>query len=194
MISKAIKAKDAIYIVKKNGPRPYTPEVLENMLIECAKETNDTYHGFYEKYASASGRVVLECNRCHEVRTPIIRSFLSVKTGCRSCSHKPYTEDYDKHPVLYIMKTGDIGKFGVSGNVLQRRRKLNYINKRKFEIMHLFRFDNIEDAYKVEKMIKDNFVSGVVSCDELPAGYSETFYYNDKNVKSIHNFHAYCTR
>lgn len=198
MINIAVKAKDLKYTPNPKARRnSYTPYTLEEKIIECVSgdTINSTYHGYYGDYNGIRGRAVIECNSCHHVRTPIINSLLTDKRGCTYCGRSKYKKKYKKEPVFYILKGNDgIGKIGVTGNILQRRKGLNTVNKRKFEIKHFFPFETREKAFEFERIIKNEFSLGVVSIDEFPDGHKETFNYNEKDVLSMINWHSYFTR
>ncbi|ELH6008203.1 hypothetical protein Q9V03_000759 [Salmonella enterica] len=192
MINQARKASAFTFEPSKKARKStLTPTQLEERIIECVSspEMNSTYHGFFGEFQGVRGRAVIECNHCHHVRTPIINSLLSAARGCTSCKRSRYRNAFKKQPVFYVLRDDSIGKLGVTGNILQRRKGLNTVNKRKFDIALTIPFDRRELAFKFEKLVKSEIPVGVMSAEEFPDGFNETFYYNEKYIKSIQNLH-----
>lgn len=192
MINQARKASAFTFDPsKKTRKTTLTPTQLEERIIECVSspEMNSTYHGFFGEFQGVRGRAVIECNHCHHVRTPIINSLLSAAKGCTSCKRSRYRNAFKKQPVFYVMRDHSLGKIGVTGNILQRRKGLNTVNKRKFDIILTIPFESKALAFQFERLIKSVFSLGVMTIEEFPDGFNETFYYNEKDIKSIRNLH-----
>ncbi|ECE0403396.1 GIY-YIG nuclease family protein [Salmonella enterica subsp. enterica] len=191
MITQARKASALNFTPsRKSRKGTLTPEQLEERIIECvsSEEMNSTYHGFFGEFQGVRGRAVIECNHCHHVRTPIINSLLSAARGCTSCNRSRYKNAFKKQPVFYVLRDNSLGKIGVTGNILQRRKGLNTVNKRKFDITLTIPFESRKRAFEFERLIKRTLPLGVMTEEEFPDGFNETFHYSDKHVKTIKNF------
>ncbi|MBC5790621.1 hypothetical protein [Providencia sp. JUb39] len=192
-------------IVSKKGRR-LCPSTIEKRILDRIASENLTlkYLGFIEPYKGMMTKIAFECLECGEIWSKsTANNFLAVKTKC-PCHRKKACADgmrrrgeenakkrLPKVPTFYIMKFREpingqeVGKIGYSKDPASRRIKLNYINKRKLDIVHTFRFEQGYGANSLENYIKREMKTGVVSSDDVPEGFSETFIYNHENVSRI---------
>ncbi|HFI1738657.1 TPA: GIY-YIG nuclease family protein [Escherichia coli] len=174
------------FIRTKNGKAPSHPIDMETRIVTRIENEGLPliYHGFKGEYKSINSRIVLECESCARIRDITAKQFLHNPTVC-PCHRSKYDNKYKNgQPVLYVMRCGDVGKVGVSHNVLRRKHKLRYQNKMKFDIIEAFEFQDEKDAYAAELFIKKNLVKGDFDIKE---GATETFVYNEKMVRNIAN-------
>lgn len=188
MINDVRKACDIPFnfIRTKNGKAPSHPIDMEARVVTRIENEGLSliYHGFKGEYKSINSRIVLECEKCSRIRDITAKQFLHNPTVC-PCNRSKFDNKYKKdQPVLYVMRCDNVGKVGVSHNVLARKYKLSYQNKMKFDIVDIFEFKDEKDAYAAEAFIKKNMIKGDF---DIKDGATETFVYNEKMVKSIAN-------
>lgn len=173
------------YIRTGRGKEPLRPVQLEDRIISRIQTEGLEleYLGFVGEYKATMTRIMLSCE-CGRVRTITAKQFLNQNSVC-PCKRSRYDNQYKKsEPVLYVMRSGDIGKIGVSSDILERRRQLNCRNSRKFEIVFIQRFKDKQSAFDAETLIKREFETGYF---ELDCGSTETFPYSERMLKNVRN-------
>ncbi|HAK5372912.1 TPA: hypothetical protein H1V70_000137 [Salmonella enterica] len=177
-------AKDVVYIPKK-GPVATPPEEYERQILERIEKENLplTYLGFLGEYRGARTRIAFECT-CGRRPNKTISTFLPMGSvcGCRQTKYAHFKRG-DVH--LYVMRAGEIGKVGVTCDMLRRRNELIKSNSLNFEIEYAIKFDRKQDAFDRERFIKK--IIGTGGCGDLKEGYTETFPFNRKTLNNIKN-------
>ncbi|ECX0158044.1 hypothetical protein AHT88_03290 [Salmonella enterica subsp. enterica serovar Muenchen] len=177
-------AKDVVYTPKK-GPLATTPQELERRILERIEKENLplTYLGFLGEYRGFRTKVAFECT-CGRRPNKSVKNFLCTGSvcGCRQTKYAHFKRG-DVH--LYVMRAGEIGKVGVTCDLLRRRQELNLINSLEFEIEYALKFDQKQDAFDRERFIKK--ILGAGGCGDLKEGYTETFPYSVKTLNNIKN-------
>lgn len=174
------------YVRTGRGKAPLSPLEVETRILSRieAESLPLTFLGFVGEYKATMTRIRLECE-CGRVRDITAKQFLNLNSVC-PCARSRYDNKYRKsEPVFYVMRSGDVGKIGVTSDILERRRRLNYSNSRKFDIVFSKPFSDKQSAFDAETLVKRQLVKGDF---ELSDGRTETFFYSDKTVKSIINF------
>lgn len=88
-------------------------------------------------------------------------------SGCPDCAGT-------NHVYAYIFNVEDMClKFGITGNVLKRKRRLNQINKIKIELIDCWKFSSSNNCRNAEREIYEN-VTKVMPKETMPDGYTET--------------------
>lgn len=179
-----VMAKDVVYIPKK-GPRATSPEEYERQILERIEKEKLplTYLGFLGEYRGARTKVAFECT-CGRRPDKTVKDFLLMGSvcGCRQTKYAHFKRG-DVH--LYVMRAGEIGKVGVTCDLLRRRQELNLVNSLEFEIEYALKFDQKQDAFDRERFIKK--ILGAGGCGDLKEGYTETFPYSVKTLNNIKN-------
>lgn len=184
---KPVKACDIDfnYVRTGRGKEPLSPTKLEDRILSRIKSEGLSleYKGFLGEYKATNTRIVLLCE-CGKERNITAKQFLFTSSAC-PCKRSRYGNKYKKSKhYLYVMRSDNIGKVGVSSNILERRRQLNSRNSRNFEIVFVHEFNDKKAAFDAETFIKREFKTGQI---DLNCGKTETFFYSDKTLKSIKN-------
>ncbi|EDJ6036682.1 hypothetical protein GFE88_21035 [Salmonella enterica] len=179
-----VMAKDVVYIPKK-GPIATSPEEYERRILERIEKENLplTYLGFLGEYRGTRTKIAFECT-CGRRPNKSVKGFLLMGSvcGCRKTKYAHFKRG-DVH--LYVMRAGEIGKVGVTNDLLRRRSELNLNNSLNFEIEYALKFDKKQDAFDRERFIKK--ILNVGGCGNLKEGYTETFPYSVKTLNNIKN-------
>lgn len=178
------------YVRKGRGKEPLSPIQVESRVEERIQKEklNLIYYGFTGEYKATNSRIVLGCKDCGRIRDITAKQFLNNPAVC-PCKRSRYNNKYKKGShMFYVMRSGDVGKVGMTSNILQRRHGLNCRNKRIFDIVFVCEYKTRQDAVDTETFVKHMFNFG--ECD-LKCGRSESFVYNEKMVNSIKNCVAY---
>ncbi|EDH8282151.1 hypothetical protein CB696_00145 [Salmonella enterica subsp. enterica serovar Livingstone] len=185
---KPVRACDIVFNAVRTGRgKPaLTPLELETRILSRIESESLplTFLGFVGEYKATMTRIRLACE-CERTRDITAKQFLNQNSVC-PCARSKYDNKYKKaEPVLYVMRSGDIGKIGVTSDILERRRRLNYSNSLQFEIVFSKPFSDKQSAFDAETLIKRQLVKGDFDVEH---GRTETFFYNEKTVKSIKNY------
>lgn len=181
-----VLAKDIVFVPKR-GPKGATPIELEQRILARIKEENLplTYLGFIGEYRGTRTRIAFKCE-CGRTPEKCAKNFLLMGSVC-GCRQSAYNGKFRKGDVyLYVMRSGDIGKVGVTSDLIRRRQELNASNKRTFDIIYTQQFPKKQDAFDKERFIKKEIIGS--GAGGLSEGYTETFRFNPKTLNTIKNF------
>ncbi|HEI3599573.1 TPA: hypothetical protein SI376_005023, partial [Escherichia coli] len=88
-------------------------------------------------------------------------------------------------PYLYVMQSGDIGKFGVTKSIIKRRVNLGLRNPgHNFDIVYAREMPSMKHALATERAIKRMLDVGIGG---IEYGKTETFHYCNKSLNNIKN-------
>ncbi|EHH6189096.1 hypothetical protein J8P63_003380 [Salmonella enterica] len=183
---KPVRAKDVVYV--DNGKKKLSPVILEQRAIESLSQHpyKITFNGFVGEYKGTRSRISLTCGSCGKDREVNIRDVIAKGTGCISCGRRLYK--FQKSPCVYVLRCGEIGKVGITDNLVKRISGLNFKNQLRFERVYSVELADKETALRKEELIKEVICKG--GAFDIKNGHTETFRFNEKNLKSIKNLIA----
>lgn len=146
--------------------------------------TRNTYFCILEhkdKYLSTT-KLKSKCKCCGKLQQKIAGKLANDTARCGNCSKKGYNISAPTY--FYIQKVGDgFGKFGKTNRLpeerLQQQKEKNKIYSQEL-LLDFYSEDGII-ATELEKTLKDVMITGVISKEEFPDGYTETFHIKDLN-------------
>lgn len=155
----------------------------EEFIHKAIKVHGDKYDYTDTVYHRAFTTLEIKCNACKNVFPQLASDHLS-GCGCPYCAGKNQKE-------LYIFKVsdGDIPvaiKSGIAINHKIRLRQQQGKSCYDLEVITVFVFDEVEDCKKAESECKATLNRGILTKQEYPDGYMETYNINDLDkIKEI---------
>lgn len=181
-----VMAENVVYVPSANGRKKKTPpDVVQRQVLEALPKLpyRVTFRGFVGEYKGIKSRVALSCE-CGREFTACAKDVINKGSGCRACCIRKY-EKLDA-AYVYVMRSGDIGKVGVSSCIRSRFANLRHRNKLDFEIVYKHEVPDMKTAYEIERFIKANVCKGGYA--DIADGHTETFIFNPKTLNTIKNF------
>ncbi|EDA3265537.1 hypothetical protein A4L30_10805 [Salmonella enterica subsp. enterica serovar Bovismorbificans] len=168
--------------------RAVTPQQLQERILNHI-EANSlplVFLGFLGEYKGLKSRIALACTRCGDRADKSATSLLNEGKRCL-CFKSDYIQYKSGVPYVYVMKSGNIGKVGITESIIKRRINLGVRNPgHSFEIVFAREMASKEEALSKERLIKKHVVAG--GCGDIEYGKTETFIFNPKTLNTIKNF------
>ena len=181
-----VMAANVVYIPNAIGgnKKKTLPSVVENRVIEALTKLpyKVTYRGFVGEYIGVKSKVALSCE-CGREFVSNAKDVVGKGSGCRACCIRKYKKP-DAH-YLYVMRSGEIGKVGISGSLRSRLAHIRHSTQLDFKIIHMQEMPDKEAALSTEKAIKSIICKG--GAFDIAEGRTETFHYCNKSLNSIKN-------
>ncbi len=179
-----VMAKDIVFTPKSS--RAATPSALEQRILTHIKEKDLplVFHGFLGEFKELHSRIALTCTRCGNRADKSATNLLNEGKRC-ACLKSDYFQYKAGVPYLYVMKSGDIGKFGVTKSIIKRRVNLGVRNPgHNFDIVFAGEMPSMKHALATERAIKRLLDVGIGG---IEYGKTETFHYCNKSLNNIKN-------
>ncbi|EMW0060155.1 hypothetical protein ABIV32_001567 [Salmonella enterica subsp. enterica] len=180
-----VMAKDIVFTKKSTSPAEFERRILERIETENLPLI---YLGFLGEFKSSKTRIALLCE-CGRRADKSIDNFLNNGRVCKCQRGLDGREDLKGFKkgenYLYVMKSGDIGKVGVTSDIKSRLYNLESANDLKLEIVYSRKYPTREQALEKERLIKRVLIAG--GAGGLNTGFTETFPYNTKTLNNIKN-------
>lgn len=179
-----VMAKDIVFTQKTS--RAVTPPQLESRILKHIEENSLPleFLGFLGQFNGLKSRIALVCTRCGSRADKSATNLLNEGKRC-TCFRSGYFQYKAGVPYLYVMRSGDIGKVGVSKSLLKRRVNLGLRNDGiEFDIIFAREMESMKDAFRVERLIKRELEIGTGG---IEYGKTETFPFNRKTLNNIKN-------
>jgi hypothetical protein len=119
-------------------------------------------------YKTARTRSLFRCSLDHEWETT---PDSVLRNNCPSCANYGFSPQKSAH--VYILKFDSFIKYGITNN-LDRRLKEHERSNGSFVIIETLLFDNGEEAFLLERAIRQHFGGSFVTKDICQDGYTET--------------------
>ncbi|EHH7668552.1 hypothetical protein J8002_001916 [Salmonella enterica] len=181
-----VMAENVVYVPSANGRKKKTPpDVVQRQVLEALPKLpyRVTFRGFVGEYKGIKSRVSLSCE-CGREFTACAKDVINKGSGCRACCIRKYEKP--DSPYVYVMRSGDIGKVGVSGSLRSRLAHIRHSTKLDFEIVYKQEQPDLKTAYAKERLIKSLVCKGGYA--DIAEGWTETFRFNPKTLNTIKNF------
>lgn len=179
-----VMAKDIVFTPKSS--RAVTPSALEQRILTHIKEKDLplVFRGFLGEFKGLHSRIALTCTRCGNRADKSATNLLNEGKRC-ACLKSDYFQYKAGVPYLYVMKSGDIGKFGVTKSIIKRRVNLGVRNPgHNFDIVFAGEMSSMKHALATERAIKRLLDVGIGG---IEYGKTETFHYCNKSLNNIKN-------
>lgn len=173
-----IKGKTGCGVCSGKGGR-----TTEQFITESKKIHGDKYDYSTTKYKNSEEKVVIIC--------PIDGEFLQnpkshlFGRGCPRCGKYGYQPT--KPGYFYVQKLTNenkvVYKYGITGDVDRRVHEQSRNSHFEHEVLVERYFEDGNQPLVLETFIKKYIVSGVVSTEELPSGFTETF--NEEHLQTV---------
>lgn len=166
-----LKGKSGCGVCSGKGGR-----TLEQFVKEAKKVHGDDYDYSESCYTGSEEYMEMKCNNCNEKFQQQPKSHLSGR-GCPSCGKYGYQPS--KPGYFYVQKLTNrnktVYKYGITGDMKRRVNEQSRNSEFEHEVLVERYFEDGNQPLLLEKFIKKYIYSGVVSTEELPSGFTETF-------------------
>ena len=179
-----VMAKDIDFTPKSS--RAVTPSELEQRILTHIKDKDlpVVFRGCLGEFKGLHSRIALTCTRCGNRADKSATNLLN-EGKCCACLKSDYFQYKAGVPYLYVMKSGDIGKFGVTKSIIKRRINLGVRNPgHNFDIVFAGEMPSMKHALATERAIKRLLDVGIGG---IEYGKTETFHYCNKSLNNIKN-------
>ncbi|MDS1552055.1 hypothetical protein QPL51_03265 [Escherichia coli] len=148
----------------------------EQFIAEAVKVHNNNYDYSSVMYEHSEKMVEIKCNNCKNIFHQQPKAHLTGR-GCPTCGKYGYQTS--KPGYFYVQKLTNkdktVYKYGITGDMKRRVNEQSRDSEFVHEVLVERFFEDGNKPLLLEKFIKQYIESGVVSTEELPSGFTETF-------------------
>lgn len=174
-----LKGKSGCGVCSGKGGRS-----LEQFIKEAQKVHGNSYDYTESQYTGSENYMDIKCNSCNGKFQQQPKAHISGR-GCPKCGKYGYQPS--KPGYFYVQKLTNndktVYKYGITGDMKRRVHEQSRDSEFNHEVLVERFFEDGSKPLVLEKFIKQYIESGVVSTEELPSGFTETF--DEKYLKAV---------